>query len=93
MFIEVTVTRGADFIVTGNLKHFQEELSMGVCVVSPRLFLDALLTRQRNGSACWAQASAYVDMTGNRKLLAHVHRYTAQQLISSYGVRITHWDM
>jgi len=45
MFIEVAVAGGADFLVTGNLKHFPEELSLGVRVVSPRVFLDALLTR------------------------------------------------
>ena len=43
MFIEVAVAGDADFLVTGNLKHFPEKARAGVCVVSPREFLDALL--------------------------------------------------
>ena len=43
MFIEVAVSSGADFLVTGNLKHFPENAREGVRVVSPRDFLDALL--------------------------------------------------
>lgn len=43
MFIEVAVASGADFLVTGNLKHFPNEAREGVKVVSPRAFLDALL--------------------------------------------------
>ena len=43
MFIEVAVAGGADFLVTGNLKHFPEGSRSGVQVVSPREFLDALL--------------------------------------------------
>ncbi len=43
MFIEVAVSSGADFLVTGNLKHYPEEARSGVKVVSPREFLDALL--------------------------------------------------
>jgi len=43
MFIEVAVSSGADFLVTGNLKHYPEEVRSGVKVVSPREFLDALL--------------------------------------------------
>lgn len=43
MFIEVAVAGEADFLVTGNLKHFPEPARAGVRVVSPREFLDALL--------------------------------------------------
>jgi putative PIN family toxin of toxin-antitoxin system len=43
MFIEVAVSSQADFLVTGNLKHFPDETRAGVKVVSPRAFLDALL--------------------------------------------------
>jgi putative PIN family toxin of toxin-antitoxin system len=45
MFVEVAVSSGADFLVTGNLKHFPERARAGVRVVSPRALLDALLTR------------------------------------------------
>ena len=38
------------------------------------------------------QASAYVDMAGNRGVLARVHHHLAQQLLCSCGVGITHWD-
>ena len=43
MFVEVAVASSADFLVTGNLKHFPKRASAGVHVVSPREFLDALL--------------------------------------------------
>ncbi len=43
MFIEVAVASQADFLVTGNLKHFPEEAREGVRVASPREFLEALL--------------------------------------------------
>ena len=44
MFIEVADSSGADFLVTGNLKHFPKGALEGVRVVSPRAFLDVLLT-------------------------------------------------
>jgi len=44
MFIEVAVSSHADLLVTGNLEHFPEMARAGVRVVSPREFLDALLT-------------------------------------------------
>jgi putative PIN family toxin of toxin-antitoxin system len=44
MFIEVAVSGDADFLVTGNLKHFPEPARAGVRVISPREFLEALLT-------------------------------------------------
>lgn len=44
MFIEVAVAGQADFLVTGNLKHFPKSARVGVRVVSPREFLDAILT-------------------------------------------------
>ena len=43
MFIEVAISSNADFLVTGNLKHFPETARAGVRVVSPRAFLDLLL--------------------------------------------------
>ncbi len=44
MFIEVAVSSHADFLVTGNLEHFAKMARAGVRIVSPREFLDALLT-------------------------------------------------
>jgi putative PIN family toxin of toxin-antitoxin system len=46
MFIEIAVSSNADFLVTGNLKHFPETARAGVRVVSPRAFLDLLLEGQ-----------------------------------------------
>lgn len=46
MFIEVAVASEADYLVTGNLRHFPEEERAGVKVVSPRAFLDVLLGGQ-----------------------------------------------
>lgn len=43
MFIEVAMFSQADFLVTGNLKHFPSSARQGVTVVSPRAFLDSLL--------------------------------------------------
>ena len=43
MFIEVAVASRADFLVTGNLKHFPDRAREGVAVVSPREFLDVML--------------------------------------------------
>ena len=43
MFIEVALSGRADFLVTGNLKHFPEQARAGVRVVSPREFLDVLI--------------------------------------------------
>ena len=36
--------------------------------------------------------SAYVDMAGNRDVLARVHHHLGDQLVNSCGVGITHWD-
>ncbi len=44
MFIEVAVASHADFLVTGNLKHFPDEATESVSVISPRAFLDAMLS-------------------------------------------------
>ena len=44
MFIEVAVASQADFLVTGNLKHFPDEATESVSVLSPREFLDAILS-------------------------------------------------
>ncbi len=43
MFIEVAVFGSADFLVTGNLKHFPKAARQGVVVVSPRELLEVLL--------------------------------------------------
>ncbi len=43
MFIEVAVFSQADFLVTGNLRHFPKSARQGIAVVSPREFIDALL--------------------------------------------------
>ena len=40
-FLEVAVSAGAAFLVTGNLKHFPPDCRHGIRVVSPREFLDA----------------------------------------------------
>ena len=44
MFIEVAVASQADFLVAGNLKHFPDKATEGVSVISPRAFLDAMLS-------------------------------------------------
>ena len=43
MFIEVAVPSHAEFLVTGNRRHFPQTARSGVRVVSPREFLDVLL--------------------------------------------------
>lgn len=42
MFLEVAVFGQADFLVTGNLRHFPSSARQGIAVVSPREFLGAL---------------------------------------------------
>lgn len=44
--MEVAVSSNADFLVTGNLKHFSKQARAGVSVVSQRAFLDLLLEGQ-----------------------------------------------
>jgi putative PIN family toxin of toxin-antitoxin system len=44
-FLAVALAAHADFLVTGNLRHFPQRLRQGVPVVSPREFLDALRGR------------------------------------------------
>lgn len=44
-FLEVAIAAGADFLVTGNLRHFPVRLRHGVAVVSPREFIEALRGR------------------------------------------------
>ncbi len=44
-FLEVAVAARAQFLVTGNLRHFPARLRHGVAVVSPRDFLDCLRRR------------------------------------------------
>lgn len=40
MFLEVACTAGADFLVTGNLRHFSKHAWAGCTVVTPRDFVD-----------------------------------------------------
>ena len=40
-FLEVAVSAGAAFLITGNLRHFPTDHRYGIRVVSPREFLDA----------------------------------------------------
>lgn len=40
LFLEVALASAANFLVTGNLKHFPEHHRAGVCVVSPRAFIE-----------------------------------------------------
>jgi len=47
MFLEVALSSRADFLVTGNLKHFPPRARAGVRVISPRDFVDAWLSSDR----------------------------------------------
>lgn len=42
-FVEVAVASAADFLVTGNLKHFPADCLRGVRVVAPRALRDVLV--------------------------------------------------
>lgn len=44
-FLEVAATSSADYLVTGNVKHFPPDLRSGVQVISPREFVDNVLRR------------------------------------------------
>jgi uncharacterized protein len=44
-FLEAALAAYADFLVTGNLRHFPVRLRRGVAVVSPREFIEALRPR------------------------------------------------
>jgi hypothetical protein len=39
-----------------------------------------------------SEPSAYVDMAGNRDVLAAVHHHLKEKLVNSCGVGITHWE-
>ena len=41
-FLEVGIAASADYLVTGNRKHFPAELCRGIAVVNPHEFLDAI---------------------------------------------------
>ena len=47
-FLEVALAAHADFLVTGNLRHFPVRLRQGVAVVSPREFIEALRGQRRS---------------------------------------------
>lgn len=49
VFLEVALSGDAQFLVTGNLKHYPEQNRQGVRVVSPKEFLDLFRTR---GESC-----------------------------------------
>jgi hypothetical protein len=38
------------------------------------------------------EPSAYIDMAGNKDVLARVHHHLRDSLVNSCGVGITHWD-
>ena len=38
------------------------------------------------------EPSAYIDMAGNKDVLARVHHHLRDNLVNSCGVGITHWD-
>lgn len=44
-FLAVSLSAHADFLVTGNLRHFPARLRHGVAVVSPREFIETLRVR------------------------------------------------
>lgn len=44
-FLETAIARGADFLVTGDLRHFPARLRQEIVVLSPREFLEALFSR------------------------------------------------
>ena len=43
MLIDVGVAGNVDYLVTGNLKHFPASQRQGLCVVSPREFIQAAI--------------------------------------------------
>ncbi len=43
MFIEVALAGHAEFLVTGNLKHFPKSERAGIVVATPKQFIDALV--------------------------------------------------
>jgi putative PIN family toxin of toxin-antitoxin system len=48
-FLEIAVSGGADYLVTGNAAHFPPELCQGVHVVSPADFLKRAVKRRKGG--------------------------------------------
>lgn len=47
-FLEIAVSSGADYLVTGNAAHFPSELCKGVQVVSPADFLKRAVKRRKS---------------------------------------------
>ncbi|HEX8522905.1 MAG TPA: putative toxin-antitoxin system toxin component, PIN family [Tepidisphaeraceae bacterium] len=39
-FLEAAIAAGADYLITGNVRHYPEPLRVGVVVQTPRSFLD-----------------------------------------------------
>ena len=55
-------------------------------------FYDAVATYDDVASLDASKPSIYVDMAGNRAVLAQVHRHLGDNLVASIGVGATHWN-
>jgi len=53
---------------------------------------DQVLTYQDVGEIDKAIRTAYIDMSGNRRVLSEVHHHLNENLVCSCGVGITHWE-
>ena len=46
MFLEVASAGGAEYVVTGNIRHFPTDARQGITVVSPRDFIEIVIGEQ-----------------------------------------------
>jgi len=46
MFLEVASAGGAEYVVTGNIRHFPNDARQGITVVSPRDFIEIVIGEQ-----------------------------------------------
>ncbi|MBL4682311.1 MAG: DUF2855 family protein [Pseudomonadales bacterium] len=69
-------------LTSGTNKAFVEKLGL----------YDQVLTYQEVGEIDKTISTAYIDMSGNRRVLAEVHHHLKENLVCSCGVGITHWD-
>jgi len=53
---------------------------------------DQVLTYQEVAKINKELKTAYIDMSGNRRVLGEVHHHLEDSLVCSCGVGITHWD-
>lgn len=53
---------------------------------------DQVLTYQEVAKINNEKRTAYIDMSGNRRVLAEVHHHLNENLVCSCGVGITHWN-